>query len=78
MASHNLSNMKTTILEATPGEILGIDGNPRGRFSFALVFSERFFKNWGGPRVQDLNLISKSPIFTETPCKSTCLIMQRP
>ena len=28
MASHNLSNTKTTILGATPGAILGIDGRP--------------------------------------------------
>ena len=50
MASHDLSNMKTTILGATPGAIPGIHGNPHEKFSFAPAFSERFFKNWGGPR----------------------------
>ena len=51
MACHGLSNStKTTILGATPGAIPGIDGNPHERFSFALAFSERFFKNWGGSR----------------------------
>ena len=50
MASHDLSNTKTTILGATPGVIPGIHGNPhRERFSFAPAFSERFFKNWAGP-----------------------------
>ena len=53
MASHDLSNTKTAILRATPGAILGIDGNPHDRFSFALVFSERFFKKWGGPHAQE-------------------------
>ena len=42
MASHDLSNTKTTILGATPGAIPGIDGNPHERFSFAPLFSERF------------------------------------
>ena len=50
MASHDLSNTKTIILGATPGAIPGIDGNPHERFSCAPAFSERFFKNWGGPR----------------------------
>ena len=50
MASHDLSNTKTTILGATPGAIPGIDGNTHERNSFALAFSERFFKNWGGSR----------------------------
>ena len=53
MASHDLSNTKTTNLGATPGAIPGVGGNPHERFSFALAFSERFFKNWGGPRVSD-------------------------
>ena len=53
MASHDWSNMKTTILGATPGAIPGIHGNPHERFSFAPAFSERFFKNWGGPRAPD-------------------------
>ena len=43
-----------TILGAIPGAIHGIDRNPHERFSFAPAFSERFFKNWGGPRDQDL------------------------
>ena len=54
MASHDLSNTKTTILGATPGAIPGIDGHPHERFSFAPPFSERFFENWGGPRVQEI------------------------
>ena len=53
MASHNLRNTKTTILGATPGAIPGIDANPHEIFSFAPPFSERFFENWGGPRVPD-------------------------
>ena len=56
MASHDLSNTKTTILGATPGAIPGIDGNPDERFSFAPPFSERFFENWGGPRAQDFRI----------------------
>ena len=44
MASHDLSNMKTTILGATPGAIPEIDGNPHEGFSFALG---AFFENWG-------------------------------
>ena len=57
MASHDFSsNMKTTILGATPGAILGVDWNPHERFSFAPAFSERFFKNWGGPRAQEYPL----------------------
>ena len=53
MASHDLSNTKTTILGATPGAIPGIDGNTHEGFSFAPPFSERFFENWGGPRAQE-------------------------
>ena len=53
MASHDLSNTKTTILGATPGAIPGIDGNPHERFSFAPPFSERFFENWGAPRAPE-------------------------
>ena len=49
MASHDLSNTKPTILGATPGVIPGIYGNPHEIFSF----SERFFKNWGGPRAPE-------------------------
>ena len=52
MASHDLSNTKSIILGATPGAILGIDGHPHERFSFAPAFSELFFLNWGGPRAQ--------------------------
>ena len=53
MASHDLSNTKPKILGATPGAIPGIDGNPHERFSFAPAFSERFSKNWGGPRAPE-------------------------
>ena len=55
IASHDLSNTKTTILGATLGAIPGSDGNPHEIFAFAPPFSERFFKNWGGPRAQDLS-----------------------
>ena len=54
MASHDLINTKPTILGATLGAIPGIAANPPERFSFAPAFSERFFKNWGGPRAPDL------------------------
>ena len=53
MASHDLINTKPTILGATLGAIPGIAANPPERFSFATAFSERFFKNWGGPRAQE-------------------------
>ena len=53
MASHDLINTKATILGATLGAIPGIAANPPERFSFAPAFSERFFKNWGGPRAPD-------------------------
>ena len=53
MASHDLINTKPTILGATLGAIPGIAANPPARFSFAPTFSERFFKNWGGPRAPD-------------------------
>ena len=49
MASHGFCNAKTTILGATAGATPGIDGNPHERFSVEHAFSERFFKNWGGP-----------------------------
>ena len=53
MASHDLINTKPTILGATLGAIPGIAATPPERFSFAPAFSERFFKNWGGPRAPD-------------------------
>ena len=53
MASHDLKNVKTTILGATLGVIPGIAANPPERFSFAPAFSERFFKNWGDPCAPD-------------------------
>ena len=53
VASHDLCNTKNAILEATPGAILGIGGNPRERFSYAREFSERFSKIWGGPRAPE-------------------------
>ena len=68
MASHDLSNTKTTILGATPGAILGIDGHPHERFSFAPAFSERFFKNWDGPRAQEEPPQDDSP---STACNSS-------
>ena len=53
MASHDLINTKPTILGATLGAIPGIAANPPERFQFAPAFSERFFKNWGGPRAPE-------------------------
>ena len=53
MASHDFINTKPTILGATLGAIPGTAANPPERFSFAPAFSERFFKNWGGPRAPD-------------------------
>ena len=53
MASHDLSNAKTTILGATLGAIPGIAANPPERFSSASALSERFFKNRGCPRAPD-------------------------
>ena len=46
MASHDLSNAKTTILRATLGAVPGNGANPIERFSC-------FFKNWGGPRAPE-------------------------
>ena len=60
MASHDLINTKPTILGATLGAIPGIAANPPERFSFAPAFSERFFKNWGGPRAPELQTKSQS------------------
>ena len=54
MASHDLINTKPTILGATLGAIPGVAANPPERFSFAPAFSERFFKNWGGPRAPEI------------------------
>ena len=53
MASHDLINTKPTILGATLGAIPAIAANPPEIFSFAPALSERFFKNWGGPRAPD-------------------------
>ena len=67
MASHDLSrHTKNKILGATPGAIAGIDGNPHERFSFASPCSERFFKNWGGPRAQDEH--KETPCLVRTAC----------
>ena len=57
MASHDLINTKPTILGATLGAIPGIAANPPERFSFAPAFSERFFKNWGGPRAPERQFV---------------------
>ena len=59
MASHDLSSTKTRILGATPGVIPRIDGNPHERFSYAPPFSERFFKNSGGPSAADVRIHMK-------------------
>ena len=55
MASHDLSNTKTTILGGTPRAILEIDGHPHERFSFAPAFSKCFVQSWGGSRAQEIN-----------------------
>ena len=60
--THDLSNTKATILGATSGAILGIDGHPHERFSFAPSFSERFFQNWGGPPRAPFILFKKDSI----------------
>ena len=52
MASHDLINTKPTILGATLGAIPGIAANPHEISTFDPAFSERFFRNWGGPRAQ--------------------------
>ena len=53
MASHDLSNAKTTILAVTLGAIPGTAANPPESFSFAPAFSSAFFTSWGGPRAPD-------------------------
>ena len=52
--SHDLSNTKTTILGGALGAIPRIDGNPHEIYSFAHAFSERLFKNWGGPSAPEV------------------------
>ena len=53
MASHDLSNTKTTILGATPGAVPGIDGNLHERFSFAPPILGAFFRELGwSPRAR--------------------------
>ena len=53
MASHDLSNTKTTILGATPGAIPGVDGNPHEIFSFAPSILGAFFRELGwSPRAR--------------------------
>ena len=46
MASHDLSNTKTTILGATPGAMPGIDGNPSKIFICASILGA-FFQELG-------------------------------
>ena len=53
MASHDLSNTKTTILRATPGAIPRIDGNPHGRLSLPLHSPSVFFQEMGGSHAQE-------------------------
>ena len=75
MASHDLSNMKATIVGATPGAIPGIDGNPHEIFSFAPSFSERFFKDWGGPRAPDFRIIDVHATKRGRPRRKVCFTM---
>ena len=55
-----LNNTKTTILGATPGAILGIDGHKHERFSFEPAFSGAVFQEWGGPRARIVVSISEA------------------
>ena len=68
MASHDLRKTKTTILRATPRVIPGIVGDPHERLSFAPAFSERFLKNWGGPRAPEYLQIHKQNGLTAEDC----------
>ena len=53
MASHHLSNTKTTILGATPGAIPGIDGNPHRRIFICPSILGAFFRELGwSPRAR--------------------------
>ena len=56
MASHDLSNTKTTILGATPGAIPGIDGNTHDQVQkkHAKKFS---IKNFGAPKTPPLEIL---------------------
>ena len=47
VASHDLTNTKTTILGATPGAIPGIVGHPHEIFSFAPSILGAFFSRIG-------------------------------
>ena len=53
-SSRDLCNTKTTIFGAAPGAIPGVGGNHMKDFHLPHAFSERFFKNWGGPRASEL------------------------
>ena len=61
MASYDLINTKPTILGATLGAIPGIAANPHEICTFGPAFSERFFRNWGGPRAPDFENNSDHP-----------------
>ena len=64
MASHDLSNMKTTILGAIRGAPQ-TDGNPHETFHVPHTFSERFFQELGwSPRTRRRHHMS---LFTATP-----------
>ena len=43
---------KPQLSEQLPERFLRFDRNPHERFLFAPAFSERFCKNWGGPRAR--------------------------
>ena len=47
MASHDLSNTKTTILRATPGAILGIDGGPTWKIIVCPIHSRSVLSGIG-------------------------------
>ena len=55
MASHNLSNTKTKILEATPGVIPGIDGTHMKDFHLPQHSRSVFSRIGVGPRAPEFN-----------------------
>ena len=65
MASHDLSNKKTTILGATLGAIPGIGGNPHERFSSAPSILGAFFQEFGWSPRASIAGLAESTATTE-------------
>ena len=61
MASHDLSSARTHNSRSNSRSNSWNCCEPTRKISFAPAFSERFFKNWGGPRAPELGLPKKSP-----------------